>query len=60
MELHDSRPNVKLAINCFCGLLRIVPPGLKVGDTFELAPCPKCHTPFRGKCVEGGVELVTE
>jgi hypothetical protein len=45
----------RLSINCFCGISRLIPTGLKVNDTFDLVPCPKCGTPFRGVFVEGGV-----
>lgn len=45
----------RLSINCYCGLMRLIPTGLKVNDTFELVPCPKCGTPFKGIFVDGGV-----
>lgn len=48
----------RLAIHCFCGLTRLIPAGLKVNDTFELVPCPKCGSGFRGKLVDQGVEEV--
>lgn len=36
----------RLLINCHaCGLSRMLPEGLGVGDVFYLTPCPKCWTP---------------
>ena len=48
--------SMRLSINCYCGLMRLIPTGLAVGDTFELAPCPTCGVGFKGKFVGHGVE----
>lgn len=42
-------------INCYCGLFRLIPTGLNVNDTFELVPCPRCGTSFKGVRTEDGV-----
>jgi hypothetical protein len=47
--------NVRYAIKCVCGLVRCLPDA-EVGDVVTLVPCPKCGTPFRGRCGEAGVE----
>lgn len=49
---------IREGINCYCGLFRLIPTGLKVDDIFDLVPCPKCGTMFRGRYMEGGVEEV--
>jgi len=57
--VEQSKPVVhpsRLAIHCYCGLTRLIPAGLKPDDIFELVPCPKCGTGFRGKFVGEGVE----
>lgn len=41
----------RLYINCVCGLIRLIPAGLKPGDEFELVPCLKCGAPFKGRFV---------
>lgn len=52
----ESVPYQRLAITCNCGLFRMLPTGLQVGDEFELVPCPKCNVPFKGKFVGDGAE----
>lgn len=47
-----------LTIHCYCGLRRIIPDGLKVGDEFNLIPCPKCGNAFHGRVEEGGVREI--
>ena len=49
-------PELRLGINCYCGLTRMLPTGLKIGDSFTLAPCPKCGTGFTGHLTSEGVE----
>lgn len=47
-ETEQWVPN-RFLINCKgCGLNRMLPKGIKEGDSFELVPCPKCATPFKG------------
>lgn len=55
-EVVEEVPTSRLAINCYCGLARMIPTGLKVGDTFSLVPCPKCGSTFIGKFVGNGVQ----
>lgn len=41
-------PN-RFLMNCKgCGLNRMLPRGIQLGDKFELVPCPKCNVAFRG------------
>lgn len=40
--------NIKLMINCYCGLTRCLPDGLQIGDTFSLVTCPKCGSGLKG------------
>lgn len=47
-----------LAITCGCGLMRLLPTGMKEGDTFTLVPCPRCSQGLRGKFVGNGVQEV--
>lgn len=55
-EVENVSPQ-RLAINCRgCGLMRLIPSGLQVGEVFELVICPKCGVGFKGKFVDGGVE----
>lgn len=50
-------PPVRLAMNCIgCGMKRLLPAGLKVNDTFELVPCPKCFNGFKGQLLEDRIE----
>ena len=50
-------PPPRLAMSCHgCGLMRLLPSGLKVDDIFELVPCPKCNNGFRGKLHEDKIE----
>lgn len=49
---------VKLAIPCGCGILRMLPDGVKDGDTVTLVPCPRCgyaptllYDAERGGCI---------
>lgn len=42
-------PPPRLAINCVCGLKRLIPTGLKLDDIFDLVPCPKCGMAFKGQ-----------
>ncbi len=52
-------PSYRLAVYCAgCGISRLLPSGLSVGDVFELVACPKCGTGLGGKFIEGGVEEV--
>ncbi len=51
-------PPPRLGINCYCGLLRLIPTGLNVDDTFELCPCPRCGMSFKGKFKGDGVEEI--
>lgn len=53
----DSNPT-KLAINCICGLTRIIPRHLKFGEEFVLTPCPKCATALRYRFEPDGVHEV--
>lgn len=41
-----------LVITCYCGLARLLPEGLEVGDRVLLSPCPKCGAPFDGVLVD--------
>lgn len=50
--------NLRLGITCGCGLFRLLPTGLSVGDKFELVPCPKCNQGLRGQLVSDGVQEV--
>lgn len=50
-----AAPEVKyhrLGIHCYCGLYRLIPEGLKFGETFTLVPCPKCGSDFRGRLID--------
>ena len=47
-----------LAIYCVCGLTRMIPTGLKIGDIFTLVPCIKCGNAFKGRFVGNGVEQI--
>ena len=38
-----------------CGLRRLIPAGLKVGETFELVPCPRCSNTLHGQFTGDGV-----
>lgn len=52
------RPN-RMMIACGgCGLMRLLPSGLKVDDEFTLVPCPKCFQALRGKFVGEGVQEI--
>ncbi len=53
----DANPT-KLAIDCVCGLRRIIPRNLKFGEQFELTPCPKCGLAARYLFAEDGVHEV--
>ena len=53
-----ARNPTKLAINCFCGLTRIIPRDLKFGEEFTLVPCPKCATAGRYRFEADGVHEV--
>lgn len=45
-------------ISCFCGINRVLPDDLKVGDEFTLVPCPRCGNPLRGIREEDGVREI--
>ena len=47
-KLQRIQPSA-LTINCQgCGITRLLPDGLQLGDTVKLAPCPKCGVGFIG------------
>jgi len=48
---------VRHIINCpGCGMQRLLPVGIKAGESFELVVCPKCHSAGpRGRLVLGVV-----
>lgn len=48
----------KLAINCICGLTRIIPRHLKFGEEFSLVPCPRCGVAMRYRFAEDGVHEI--
>jgi DNA-directed RNA polymerase subunit RPC12/RpoP len=52
----EEIPSTMLSIECYCGLRRLLPPGLKQGDNVHLDPCPKCGHAFNGLMVEGGIQ----
>jgi len=53
-------PCMRLGINCHaCGLFRLIPEDLKVGESFYLVPCPKCHSvPLSLRLTDDGVQEV--
>jgi hypothetical protein len=57
----EAIPTYKMGITCYCGLARLLPSGLKEGDTVTLPACPKCGRQFMGRYVnkdgEKGVEV---
>lgn len=55
------KPDLSLgrAVNCpGCGVARLLPRNLKMGDTFALVPCPRCGQRFRGRYFETDVEAL--
>lgn len=45
-----------LAITCGCGLMRLLPDGIKVGDEVRLVPCLKCGSTLTGVLTPDGVQ----
>lgn len=58
VEIVLEKNPTKLAINCLCGLTRIIPRDLKFGEEFTLTPCPKCATALRYRFERDGVHEV--
>ena len=58
LDAAQDHPELRLGINCYCGLTRMIPAGLKIGEGFALAPCPKCGTGFTGRLTNEGVEEI--
>lgn len=48
--------HISMTIHCWCGLMRVLPFGLKVDDSFALVPCPKCGSGLIGKFMGDKVE----
>lgn len=55
-----ATPGDRLAVNCHgCGMLRLIPAEIKLGDVFQLVTCPKCAVPSLFlRLLETGVEEV--
>lgn len=54
VQVHPGR----LAITCGCGLMRLLPSGLKEGESFTLVPCLKCGQSLQGQFVGNGVQEI--
>jgi len=47
-------------ISCFCGLRRVLPDGLQVGDEFTLIPCPRCGNALKGRREAEGIREILD
>lgn len=52
------KQTLRLAINCLCGITRLLPTGLHPLEIFTMLPCPKCGTGFKGQLTDDGVQEI--